>query len=129
MKEYDTGDTSAAGKKEWFEQTYEQVILPRRAIDNLQQVAKEFDGYRKRLQVLLSNMTMAHANAAQEGERRAQQVLNRLAARVRTARTKSQMGLRLERCGLARRAHQVVTLITSIRNRYFVSCSFTNLPK
>ena len=45
MREYDVGDTSSAGKKNWFEQTYKQHIVPRRPLDDIEQVQREFEAY------------------------------------------------------------------------------------
>jgi hypothetical protein len=89
IKEHDVGETSAAGKRDWFQQTYRQYVAPRRLFDGLLPLHREFESYRKRLQVLLCNMNLAHTNTAQESERRAQQVLSRLGSRARSAQTKT----------------------------------------
>ena len=88
MKEYDIGDTSSGGKKNRFKQTYKQYIVPRRPFEGVQQVQREFEVYRKQVQTLLSNMNAALSSAAQDGERRAQQVLTGIAASVRAARSR-----------------------------------------
>jgi hypothetical protein len=88
IKEHDTGDTSNAGKREWFFKTYEQLVLPRRPIDNLIQVQRQFESHRKRLQILQTNMTTALQFAGSDGERRAQTVLERIARSVRDKRAK-----------------------------------------
>jgi hypothetical protein len=88
IKEHDTGDTSNAGKREWFVRTYQELVLPRRPIENLVPMQREFESHRKRLQILLNNMTSTLAGATQDGERRAQQVLDRLSFSVRSARAK-----------------------------------------
>jgi hypothetical protein len=88
IKEHDTGDTSNAGKREWFFKTYEQLVLPRRPIDNLVQVQRQFESHRKRLQILQTNMTTALQFAGSDGERRAQTVLERIARSVRDKRAK-----------------------------------------
>jgi len=88
IKEHDTGDTSNAGKREWFVQTYEQLVVPRRPIDNLIQVQRQFESHRKRLQILQTNMTTALQFAGSDGERRAQTVLERVARSVRDKRAK-----------------------------------------
>jgi hypothetical protein len=88
IKEHDTGDTSNAGKREWFAQTYEQIVLPRRRIDNLVQLQRQFESQRKRLQILQTNMTTALQFAGSDGERRAQMVLERIARSVRDKRAK-----------------------------------------
>jgi hypothetical protein len=88
IKEHDTGDTSTAGKREAFVNAYQQLVVPRRPIENLVQLHRDFELHRKRLQILLTNMTTALGKAAQDGERRAQQVLDRIGWSVREARAK-----------------------------------------
>jgi len=87
IKDQDIGDTSIAGRKKWFEETYEQLIVPRRPFEGLQQMQREFESYRKMQQSLLSNMNSVHSSAQQNGERRARQILTRIAAAVRSNRT------------------------------------------
>jgi hypothetical protein len=89
IKEHDVGETSAAGKRDWFQQTYRHYVAPRQPFDGLLPLHREFESYRKRLQVLLSNMNLANTNVAQEAERRAQRVLSRLSSRARSAQTKT----------------------------------------
>jgi len=88
LKEHHIGITSSAGKRDLFESTYRDCIVPRRPLDGTAQLEREFEGYRKMLQSLLNNMQAAHAAAVQDGERRAQQVLTRILARVRSSRAK-----------------------------------------
>jgi hypothetical protein len=88
IKEHDTGDTSNAGKREWFANTYQQLVAPRRSMENLVQVQRNFESHRKRLQILQTNMTTALQFATSDGERRAQQVLERISRSVRDARAK-----------------------------------------
>jgi hypothetical protein len=89
IKEHDTGETSNAGKREWFHSTYDQIVLPRRPVDNLLQIQRNFESHRKRLQILQTNMTTALQFAGSDGERRAQQVLERVARSVRDSRAKA----------------------------------------
>ncbi|MEO1998647.1 MAG: hypothetical protein ABGZ17_25660 [Planctomycetaceae bacterium] len=86
IKEFDIGESSQAGKREWFEQTYEQIIVPRQRSDGLPRLEREFETYRKQLQTLMSNMNIAYASAVQDGERRAQQVLTHIKSKVRSAK-------------------------------------------
>ncbi|MCX7421828.1 MAG: hypothetical protein NT013_20075 [Planctomycetia bacterium] len=88
IKECDVGDTVYVGKKKWFIQIYQQVIVPRQPHPNLEQVRQEFEAHRKTLQTLVNNMRATHSSAGQDGERRAQQVLSRIAAKTASARTK-----------------------------------------
>ncbi|HUG89947.1 MAG TPA: hypothetical protein VML55_03880 [Planctomycetaceae bacterium] len=88
IKDHDMGHTSSAGKRNQFEQVYQQWITPRVAFDGLERVQRDFEQHRKTVATLLNNMQVAYSSAAQDGERRAQEILNRLAAKVRTARTR-----------------------------------------
>lgn len=88
IKDHDIGMASAAGRRNWFEATYLQVVVPRRPCEGLDEIRREFEMYRKTLQNMLLQMQSAQSLATQDGERRAQQVLNRITARVRAARTK-----------------------------------------
>jgi hypothetical protein len=88
LKECDIGMSSAAGRRNTFESIYHQVIAPRRPCEGLDSFQREFEAHRKTIQTLLLSMGSAQTVATQDGERRAQQVLQRIAAKVRTARTK-----------------------------------------
>ena len=88
IKDQDIGDTSNAGKRNWFEDIYTRQIVPRQPVDGLDQIRREFESYRKSLQFLLTSMTNAHTNAVQDGERRAQQILQRISASVRSSKAK-----------------------------------------
>ena len=67
---------------------YQQNIVSRRQFDGLEQAERDFDAYRKSLQTLLTKMGTANSTAVQEGERRAQQIMTRVAAQIRTSREK-----------------------------------------
>lgn len=89
IKEHDVGETSAAGKKMWFTEVYHKFVEPRQPFDGLLPLHREFESYRKRLQILLQNMQLANTNVAQETERKAQQVLFRIGSRARSAQNKT----------------------------------------
>lgn len=88
LKECDIGMSSSAGRRNTFESIYHQVIAPRRPCEGLDSIQREFEMHRKTIQTLLLNMGGAQTTATQDGERRAQQVLQRIAAKVRQGRTK-----------------------------------------
>jgi len=88
IKEHDLGETSAAGKRLQLQQIFETIVAPRNAVDNIVELHREFEAYRKRLQILLNNMNTAHNGAAQDGERRAQDVMRRISGSVRNVRAK-----------------------------------------
>jgi hypothetical protein len=88
IKDHMVGMTSDVGKRSSYESIYQQYVVPRRQFDGLTQSAREFESYRKTLQSLLNNMTTANTSAVQDGERRAQQVLTRVSAKIRNSRAK-----------------------------------------
>jgi hypothetical protein len=89
VKEHDVGETSAAGKKLWFSEAYHNLVAPRRPFEGLLALHREFESYRKRLQILLQNMQLCSTNVAQESERKAQQILSRISSRARSAQSKT----------------------------------------
>jgi hypothetical protein len=89
IKEHDIGDTSTAGQRKWFEQAYNKYVVPRQPFEGMIQTQRDFEAYRKLVQNLHGNMNTAYSIASTNGERRAQQVLNRIAAKVRAASTKA----------------------------------------
>jgi len=88
LKDHHVGMTSTAGKRNEYEEIYKNHIVTRTPFEGLIQAERDFEAYRKALQTLLNNMGSAQGAAVQDGERRAQQVLARIAAKVRNARTK-----------------------------------------
>jgi len=88
LKDHHLGMTSDIGKRTAYELIHQQYVVPRRNFEGLVQAERDFEQYRKTMQTLLNNMNTAQTAAMQEGERRAQQVLSRIAAKVRTARSK-----------------------------------------
>lgn len=88
LKDHHIGMTSAAGKRNTYESIYRQYVMPRRNFDGSDLLEREFESYRKQLQTLLNNMNTALGAAVQEGERRAQQILARIAAKVRAGRAR-----------------------------------------
>jgi len=86
IKDHDIGIASAAGRRNQYETVYRQFIVPRRPCDGLDAFQREFEAHRKTVQHLLAQMTLAQNQAIQDGERRAQQVLARITAKVRIGR-------------------------------------------
>ncbi|MBI1313641.1 hypothetical protein GC176_20305 [bacterium] len=87
VREFDAGETVYAGKKQWFQQLYDQSIAPKQPFSGMVQARGEFEAYRKTLQHLVQSMTSAYQSAKQDGELRAQQVLNRIAAKISASRS------------------------------------------
>lgn len=88
IKDHDIGEATSAAKRTWLEQTYEQYIVPRQYFEGIEQSQREFEAYRKLMQTLLNNMNTAYATASQEGERRAQTILSRISAKVRSSQSR-----------------------------------------
>jgi hypothetical protein len=88
VKDYDIGDTSLAGQRKWVDQIHQQFIVPRLRFDGMEQALNTFEFYRKMVMTLQTKMNNAYLNSQQNAERRAQQVLSRIATKVREAQTK-----------------------------------------
>ncbi|MBM83014.1 MAG: hypothetical protein CMJ78_20830 [Planctomycetaceae bacterium] len=88
IKEYDTGETIYAGKRHWFQQTYDNFVRPRQLFQGIEQARRDFEAHRKVLQTLESNMSGAYNYAQLNGERRATEVMKRITQKVRDAQVK-----------------------------------------
>ena len=88
IREYDIGAVSSAGGRTRFAEIYRDYIAPRRPFEGLIAVQLEFEQYRKTHQSLLLQMQSTLASAQRDAEQRAQQILGRIASKVRAARTK-----------------------------------------
>ncbi|MFG0295108.1 MAG: hypothetical protein ACF8PG_04310 [Maioricimonas sp. JB045] len=88
IRDHDMGVVSAAGQRNRFESIYNQFVEPRVPFDGLAAVHREFVQHRKTALTLLSQMQTTHSNASREGCGRARQVLARIGAKVRKARSK-----------------------------------------
>jgi hypothetical protein len=85
IKAHDIGYTSSAGQRRWFEETFEKYIAPRRHFEGFQDADRAFGGYRKAVTTLHLDMSNALSIAQLDGERRALQVLAKIAEKVREA--------------------------------------------
>ncbi|NQV26831.1 MAG: hypothetical protein HQ518_20965 [Rhodopirellula sp.] len=88
IKEMDAGETVYAGKKRWFVNIRKSYIIPRITFDGMGSARQEFEVYRSTMQNLVTRMQSAYHHARQEGEVRAQQVLNRIATKVASTKHK-----------------------------------------
>lgn len=88
LKDYDIGFTSAAGQRTWFEEAYENFVVPRKPFEGLEQAFRDFQIYHKSLQSLNNSMKGAIQFSMQNGEKRAQRVLNTIQAKVREGNAK-----------------------------------------
>jgi hypothetical protein len=85
VKAHDIGYTSSAGQRRWFEETYDKYIAPRRHFEGFQDADRAFGTYRKIVTTLHIEMTNGLSIAQLDGERRAQQILARIAEKIREA--------------------------------------------
>lgn len=88
MKEHDMGITSAAGKRTYFEQIYQDYVLPRIPFEGLRQAYRDIEMHRKMLSNLQNQINTVMQKAQQDGEARAQLVLRRIQDSVRAGRAK-----------------------------------------
>ena len=88
LKAHDIGDTSNAGKRVAFEEIYRKYIAPRRLFKEFMATARAFELHRKTITTLHGDMSNAYSYASLDGERKAQQVLNRIQQKVREASNK-----------------------------------------
>lgn len=88
IKEMDAGETVYAGKKRWFDNIRKTYVIPRVAFDGMESARQEFEVYRSTMQNLVNRMQSAYHHARQEGEVRAQQVLNRIATKVASSKNR-----------------------------------------
>jgi hypothetical protein len=85
VKAHDIGYTSSAGQRRWFEDTYDKYIAPRRHFEGFADADRAFGSYRKIVTNLHIEMSNALSIAQLDGERRAQQILARIAEKIREA--------------------------------------------
>jgi hypothetical protein len=85
VKAHDIGYTSSAGQRRWYETTYEKYIAPRLYFEGFQDADRSFGTYRKIVTTLHIEMSNAISIAQLDGERRAQQILARIAEKIREA--------------------------------------------
>ena len=88
IKEMDAGETSYAGKKRWFVNIRKSYVITRVMFDGIESARLEFEVYRSAMQNLVTRMQAAYHHGRQEGEVRAQQVLNRIATKVASTKHK-----------------------------------------
>ncbi len=97
VKDFDIGDGSSAGYRKGFEQIYRQFIVPQIPFEGIEQSVEQFVFYRKMLMNLQGKINNTYLSAVNNGERRAQQVLVRIAAKVREGQTrKTALGVMLD---------------------------------
>lgn len=93
IKSFDIGMTSAAGRRNWMEEQFEQVIKPRQPAGDLETVQREFETYRKDMVSLQKNMQAALQAGSTNGVQRANRVLGVVARKIRERRAKMRQPL------------------------------------
>ena len=88
VKEIDTGITSGAGQRHKFEEIYRKYIIPKVPFAGVAQSVNEFESYRKTMQNVLSAAQASIAKSGREAESRANAVLTRITAKMRSIRRK-----------------------------------------
>ena len=88
VKEIDTGITSGAGQRHKFEEIYRKYVVPKVSFSGLAQSVNEFESYRKTMQNVLSAAQASIAKSGREAESRANAVLTRISAKMRSIKRK-----------------------------------------
>ena len=88
IKEADTGVTSMAGNKGRLEQLVQDAKAGRLSPPQMAAAQNEIEAHRKTVTNIQNQMQNALQAAGRDGEQRAQQILTRIAAKVRAHRTK-----------------------------------------
>ncbi len=88
VKEFDIGDASSAGYRRGLEQIFEQFVVPRVSFNGMETTLGQFEAHRKLVMTLQGKMNSTYLGAVSNGERRAQQILARIAGKVREAGNK-----------------------------------------
>lgn len=97
VKEFDIGDPSSAGYRRGLEHIYHHFVLPRVPFNGLESALGQFEAQRKMIMTLQGKMNSVYLGAVSNGERRAQQVLARIAGKVREAgNKKTTLGVMLD---------------------------------
>jgi hypothetical protein len=92
LRNHDIGVTSNAGARSRFEQVYNDFVVSNRPFEGLPQAQKDFETHRKTTQLILTAMQQTIVSAARDGELRAQQVLSRIAGKLRRGDEKKRRG-------------------------------------
>jgi len=88
LKSFDIGMTSSAGKRQVREKIYSDIIEPRKPSNDLTNIHREFETYRKDMTNLHKSMTAALQAAGQNGTQRAQRILGTIQRRIKERRAK-----------------------------------------
>ena len=88
VKEIDVGTTSGAGQRHKFEEIHRKYVATRTPFAGLAQAVNEFESHRKTVQNVLASAQANIARAGRDAEQRANSVLVRIGAKMRSDRRK-----------------------------------------
>ena len=88
LKSFDIGMTSGAGKRHVIEKIFKEVIEPRKPSNDLTNIHREFEAYRKDMTNLQKSMTAALQAASQNGTQRSQRILATIRRKIKERRAK-----------------------------------------
>jgi hypothetical protein len=88
VKEIDVGTTSGAGQRHRFDEMYRQHVVPRIPFSGLEQAVHQIEGHRKILQSVAASAQANLSKAGRDAEQRANSVLMRISAKMRSIRRK-----------------------------------------
>ena len=87
IKQIDTGIISGAGQRHRFADIIQQYVEPRRLFPGLKQAVIDFEMHHRTVKNVLMAAQAALNKGSADGERRANTVLNRIAAKMRQRRS------------------------------------------
>lgn len=88
IKELVAGETTYVGKRQWFEQIYNEFVTTQTAFTGMKEARDEFEYYRRTIQNLCDRMQAAYHHAQHEGINKAQVVLSRISMKVASQKAK-----------------------------------------
>ena len=86
IKQIDVGVLSGAGQRHRFEDIFQRYVASRRVFPGIKQAALDFEMYHKTAKHVLLSAQSALAKGSTDGERRANNVLQRIARKIRQRR-------------------------------------------
>lgn len=92
IKEIDVGIVSGAGQRHRFDDLMKTYVQPRVSFQGMEQSAIDFEMFHKSAKNVLSAAQVALSKGGADAERRANAVLQRIAAKARARRTKHRNG-------------------------------------
>jgi hypothetical protein len=88
IKEMMAGETTYAGKRQWFDQIHRDYVATQTPFPGMLEARSEFEFFRRNMQNLAERMQAAYHLAQMDGVQRAQAVLSRIAGKVESGKSK-----------------------------------------